>query len=417
MSDNEPAVHPDDPPATAPDLSIAPEADSDDSAFDLLAPPEVLAVPAEVVDPIERRRADIDAKQAVLARVLAGMKCEGALLLMPAHVAWFTGGLNVRGLIPDTERPGVYTTGRARWLICGNTDTQRLFDEELDQLGFQLKEWQWPTGRAALLGELVAGKAVAADRPFPSLPLINDRLRAEVRPLRPFDRERYVELGQVVARAVEATARTFNRGETEAEIAGQVAHRLHRHGAEAVGVSVTADGRGRAIRRAGFTQRTVEKGCVIQATGLRDGLYVTTSRTVSFGPVAPDLRAEHDTAIKLAAVYQSLSTPGQSVAAATEAGQRLTDGGPFEFEWRHGLPGYGTGWFPAEELRRGGLDERFADGWPVVWQARVGAAAVVDSVIVGSPPTPVTPPADWPFKRVKLKELLIDVPDILVRDA
>jgi hypothetical protein len=29
----------------------------------------------------------------------------------------------------------------------------------------------------------------------------------------------------------------------------------------------------------------------------------------------------------------------------------------------------------------------------------------------------VTPPADWPFKRVKLKELLIDVPDILVRDA
>lgn len=415
MSDDEPAVHPDDPPAADTGFALASEADSDDSAFDLLAPPELLAVPADAADPVSRRRADIDAKQAVLANVLAAMKCEGALLLMPAHVAWFTGGLNVRGLIPDTERPGIYTTGRARWLICCNTDTERLFDEELDQLGFQLKEWQWPTGRAALLGELVAGKAVAADRPFPSLPLLNDRIRADLRPLRPFDRERYLELGEVVARAVEATARTLSQGDTEAEIAGQVAHRLHRHGAEAVGVSVTADGRGRAIRRAGFTDAAVTGGCLIQATGLRDGLYVTAARTVRFGPVDAGLRTEHDTAIKLAAIYLSQSVPGLSVAAATEAGQRLTDGGPFEFEWRHALPGYGAGWFPAEELRRGGFDERFTDGWPVVWQARVGAAAVVDTVVVGAVPTPVTPPEDWPFKRVKLKDFMIDVPDILVR--
>ena len=91
---------------------------------------------------------------------------------MPAHVAWFTGGMNVRGLIADTERPGVYTNGRQRWLLCcSNVDTQRLFDEELDGLGFQLKEWQWATGRAVLLGELVAGKKFATDRPFPNMPL------------------------------------------------------------------------------------------------------------------------------------------------------------------------------------------------------------------------------------------------------
>lgn len=415
MTNDDPAAHPDDPPAAPTDFDLSPDAAADDSAFDLLAPPEVQALPTDPGDPVSRRRADIDAKQAIIARVLGDMKCEGALLLMPAHVAWFTGGLNVRGLIPDTERPGVYTTGRARWLVCANADTHRLFDEELDQLGFQLKEWQWPTGRAVLLGEIVAGKAVAADRPFPNLPLINDRLRADVRPLRPFDRERYLELGKVVARAVEATARTLEQGDSEAEIAGQIAHRLHRHGAEAAGVSVTADGRGRKFRRAGFTPATVARTCVLQATGLRDGLYATASRTVCFGPVAADLRAEHDTAIKLAAVYFAQSIPGSSVASAVEAGKRVTDGGPFEFEWRHALPGYGAGWFPAEELRRGGFDERLADGWPVVWQPRVGAAAVVDTVIAGAAPTPVTPPEDWPFKRVRLKDLAVDVPDILVR--
>ena len=55
------------------------------------------------------------------------------MLLMPAHVAWFTADLNVRGLIADSERPAIYTNGRQRWLICSNVDTQRLFDEELDR--------------------------------------------------------------------------------------------------------------------------------------------------------------------------------------------------------------------------------------------------------------------------------------------
>ena len=65
------------------------------------------------------------------------MDCEAVVLLMPAHVAWFTSGLTARGLIADSERPGVYTNGRQRWLLCTNVDTQRLFDEEVDRRGFQ----------------------------------------------------------------------------------------------------------------------------------------------------------------------------------------------------------------------------------------------------------------------------------------
>src|SRR6478735_4698008 len=127
-------------------------------------------------DDIAARRADIDAKQQLVAGVLAEMSCEAVVLLMPAHVAWFTSGLIARGLIADGERPGVYTNGRQRWLLCSNIDSQRLFDEELDGLGFQLKEWHWMTGRAALLGELVSGKKFATDRPFPNMPLVNDAL-------------------------------------------------------------------------------------------------------------------------------------------------------------------------------------------------------------------------------------------------
>jgi hypothetical protein len=389
--------------------------EADESAFELLLPP-VPGAPAEPADPVSRRRADIDAKQALLARVLSDLQCDGAVLLMPSHVAWFTGGLTSRGLIGDTDRPGVYTTGRARWLLCANTDTRRLFDEELDQLGFQLKEWPWPAGRAALLGELVSGKAVAADRPFPGLKLINDRLRAEMRPLRSHDLERLTALGADLVHAVEASARKCQPGDTEAEVAGQVAHRLCRRGAEPLALSVLADDRGRAYRRAGFTDAVPHRTLLIQATASRHGLHATCSRTVCFGDPGDGFRTEYLTAARLGGVYRLHSTPGGTVGAAVEAGKVLTLGGPFAEEWRHALPGYGAGWFAAEELRRMGADEPFQPDQPVTWQARVGAAAVVDTVVAAADGGRcVTPPDGWPFLRGGGRGAGLEIPDLLVR--
>ncbi|MCZ2342729.1 MAG: M24 family metallopeptidase [Bacteroidales bacterium] len=364
------------------------------------------------------RRADIDAKQAVIGEILQAMECEWALLLMPAHVAWITGGMNIRGLIADSERPGVFTNGRQRWLICSNVDTQRLFDEELDGLGFQLKEWNWSHGRAGLIGEIVSGKRVAGDRPFPNIPLLTDRLRPHLRVLTLFDQERYLRLGKLVSHALEATARTLSAGESEEEVAGQIAHRLLHRGAEVVGISVVADGRGRKFRRSGFTAVPVRENCVLQATALKDGQYVTAARTVSLHPPDAEFRKEYDAACRVSGIYRALSHPGGTVAEAAEEGCRVLEGSPFEHEWRQSQVGYGTGWFPAEELRRGGQDDPFAVGQPLVWQSRVGVAAIIDTVLVGeSGPIPVTIPEYWPFKRVKLGESAYDVPDILIRNT
>ena len=306
---------------------------------------------------------------------------------MPAHVAWFTGGLNVRGLIADTERPGVYTNGRQRWLVCSNVDTQRLFDEELDRLGFQLKEWQWATGRAVLLGELVAGKKVAADRPFPNMPLVNDRLRPELRPLAGVRAGAVPRPGPVVAHAVEATARNIGRGRDRGgdRRAGGAPAVPPRGG----GGGRQRDGRRpgrRKFRRAGFTAAAGRaRTCVIQATGTRDGLYVTARRTVCFGPPERRRSARSTTRrVRLAAVYRSLSPAGRV--------DRVGGGGGPVADGRHAVrvrlaaqpaglrgravPGRGAAAGRPGRAVRGRTR-------PVVWQARVGPAAVVDTVLVG----------------------------------
>lgn len=379
-------------------------------------PPSSFAPP----DDPARRRADVDGKQEIVGYVLEQMGCEAAVLHMPAHVAWFTGGLQVRGLTAETERPAVFTNGKQRWLLCSNVDTHRLFDEELDGLGFQLKEWQWPDGRAGLLGGLMANRRVAVDRPYPGMPLLTERLRGELRRLSAHDRERYYALGSLVSHALEATARAVGRGETEQEVAGHLAHRLLRHGAEPAGVSVTADDRGRKFRRAGFTPAAVAGLCTLQVTAARGGLFVTAARTVSFGPPPDEARRDYDAAARVAAVFLALSVPGETLTTAAEGGRRVLAKTPYEYEWRHSQPGYGTGWFAAEELRRLGTEDPFGPHQPVVWQARVGAAAVVDTALVtpdGARPVTPPDPANWPFKRIILNGRGYDVPDLLVREG
>jgi hypothetical protein len=378
-------------------------------------------LPVEVVpsaDPVARRRADIDDKQAAVTSLLTEVDCEAVILLVPAHLAWFCGGLNTRGLFADSERPGVYTNGRMRWLVCGNADTQRLFDEELDGLGFMLKEWQWATGRPQLLAELVANRKVASDRPFPGLPMIAEKLRPLLRPLYDSDRERLLEVGEIAAHALEATARGLSPGDTEQEVAGQLGHRCLHHGADVAAVSVTAGTRGDRFRRSGFSDTPIDGVCTLQLTAVKAGLHATASRTVSFGPLPDEFRAAHESACKLAAVFRSLSRPGETVTSAVETGYRVLRATPFEHDWRLSPPGYGTGWFAAEELRKAGADEPFVDRQPLVWQARLGAAAVVDTVIVGpAGGTAVTPPTQWPFKKITIAGTPHVIPDVLVRPA
>jgi hypothetical protein len=55
-------------------------------------------------------------------------------------------------------------------------------------------------------------------------------------------------------------------------------------------------------------------------------------------------------------------------------------------------------------------------GQAVVWQARVGPGASVDTVLVtDAAPELVTPPTEWPFKRVTVRGVTSDVADLLVQ--
>lgn len=371
-------------------------------------------------DTLSDRRADIEAKQASVAALLRETGRDGLLLLEPENFTWITAGATPRGHLEPSSLPAVYCTPDARWLICSNVDTQRLFDEELDGLGFQLKEWPWHWGREQLLADLCAGRKLVCDRypgDFEANAVRIDQALWQLRCcLSVYEQACLLSLGEVVADALETTCRTLHAGESERDIAGQIAHRLIRRGVYPLQTGVAVDGRSRYYRRFGFTSAVLERTAVLCATGRKYGLHVSASRTVSLGDPGASLLAEHTTAVKVCAAYLTSTCRDAVPSQVLQNGKRLYLLGNAEHEWLLAPQGHLTGRRAVEQLFTPQTSQGLRAGSVVTWCASVGAALCRDTYLVtDQAPLTVTPTNNWPLKRIRAQGEEWVLPDILIR--
>jgi Xaa-Pro aminopeptidase len=362
------------------------------------------------------RRADINAKMAQVAALAQEVGCEGVLLLAPENVAWLTSGATARGELDPASGPGVYCNADARWLIASNADSQRFFDEEIDGLGFQLKEWPWHWGREQFLADLCSNRKVACDLPRGNCPVVADRLLKLRRQLSPYEEACLRSLGQLLAHALEATCRTLSPGETEREVAGQLSHRLMHRGVLPLNIGVAADGRSRLYRHFGFTSTPVRHYAVLTATARKYGLCVTAGRSVCFGAPPDDFRQEHNAVCRVSASYQASTWPDAVPREILLAGRRIYLISGFEHEWLLCPQGHLSGRSPVELPLTAATEELFQPGWAVTWSASAGAASSLDTFLVTDQgPKVVTPTEVWPLKRIRIQGAEFVRPDVLQR--
>jgi Xaa-Pro aminopeptidase len=380
----------------------------------LLRPVE--APPEPVSDGVSDRRADIDTKSARVTELLREVGCDTLLLFEPENFSWLTSGAVARGVLDPAALPATYCNLEYRWVVASNADSQRLFDEELDGLGFQLKEWPWHTGRDAFLVELCQGRKVASDRAFPGAVLVADRLALIRRKLSVYEQACLRALGEILSHALEATCRGVNLGESEREIAGHLSHRLIHRGVQAKHIGVAADGRSRLYRHFGYTPTLVRHYAVITATGQKYGLTATATRAVCFGAIPDDFVKDHNAVCRVSASYLASTWPDAVPREILLAGRRIYLISGYEHEWLLGPQGFVTGRSPVELNMTPQTEELFQAGWSVTWNAVAGAAASCDTfLITDQGPQVMTPPESWPLKRIRIQGAEFVRPDILSR--
>lgn len=363
-----------------------------------------------------RRRADVDAKQQRIAQILHEHNCDCLLLLDPANFRWLTAGAMLRGLQTPLERPALFFTPHQRWVICSSLDAQRLFDEELGGLGFQLKECPWNASREVYLTDVTLNRRFGCDVPFRDGKLLAGVLQRERRILSDYELDNYRALSAVVSQALENTGRSLQLDDSEDEIAGYLVHRLVRRGVEPLGLQVAVDGRARKYRRHGAGSRRLRDDCVMQVTGGRDGLFATASRTVCFGLPDPQLRREFDLAVQLSAVWLSAMKPGEPIGPMLDRARKLLNDSEVEHEWRLSPAGFYTGHSAIDAWISPQTSETFRIGEAIVWQTRIGAAVVCDTVVLTDQgPQVLTASDNWPTRRIRVNGVTFERPDLLMR--
>lgn len=363
------------------------------------------------------RGVDIEQKHRAVAEFLESHHYDALLLQKPSNFAWFTSGGDCTRAGSSETIAAVFITPDARVIVSSNVDSAEIFERELLGLGFQLKERPWHEPRHLLIDDLCRSRTVASDTGFGHADDVSPQLAGLRTPLTVLECERMRELGRLVSHAVEATARQCLQGETEAEIAGELAHRLIKRQVIPERIQVAADGKNRRYRHWSYGGARAENSCVIAAVGKRWGLCVGAARTVCFGQLPDDVRKAHHRALLMQATGMYFSQPEWEVFEVWNRVQRIYEKFGCTNEWQLAdqaeILGYLVNEIPFVPKSEFRISARTA----VHWHPSVGPALVADTALVGENGFELlTPMEDWPKVTIEVKRFPIQCPDILRRD-
>lgn len=368
----------------------------------------------QLADP--KRLIDVERKHRSVTDFLKSRRYDALLLTDPLNFAWFTsGGDSSRGGSGEAMA-ALFITPEARVVATTNINTGQLFDHEIPGMGFQLKERPWNEPRTALLDDLCRGRTVASDSGYPQTRDVSTELTRMRLPLTAVECERAHEVGRRVAHAVEATARSCASGQTEAEIAAEVAHRLIKHEVQIERIQVCADGDRRRYPHWSYGPKPVAKYVSISAVGRRLGLCAAATRTVAFEETPNELRQAYNRAALLHATGMYFSRPDMTLSDIWERVQRIFEKYGCPGDWQSTDQAEITGYFATEIAFVPKSDLHPSARMPIHWHPRVGPAICGDTILTTEDEFELlTPTESWPRLSIDVKGQRVQCPDILLR--
>lgn len=360
---------------------------------------------------VQRRRAEVDRRHAMVADLLQQRGWDAVVLSQPDLLAWMTTG----GLLDVPDRPvgegiAVYLNANLRCLVVRREHARRLFREEIDELGFVLKEVPWTDPLSSILVGLTNGKTIGTD--LPGAPGYDPHLRDYLTTLlAPVDFARYNSLAGRVSHAVEAALRTVQPGESEWDLLGNLHHRLRRRGMDPWHVHLAGDRRMDTDGRARGQARPFSQGACLCVTGQRRGFYYTTARMMVWSDADPvsarRIETYHD-ASTICSILCRRSVPGMPIKELVRLAISVYGDLGHEFAWRDAPLGALSGYrAPAEPLT---LDSphTLEPGMVISWMPTLGGIIAAETVLVtASGPHVLTHTDGWPMSTEGRPEVLV----------
>ena len=256
-----------------------------------------------------------------------------------------------------------------------------------------------------------------SDSGFKNTIEVDRELRTLRLPLTSLECDRIRQLGRIAVHAVEATAMSFKRGQTEAEVAGEVAHRLIKRTVVPERIQVTADGRCDRYRHWSYGDDVIKTYAQISCIAQRWGLNVGVTRTVAFESIPDELRVAHQKAVLMHATGMFFSRAGLQSETIWKKVHRIYEKFGLPHEWKLADQVEVIGY----KLREWSLVSEPATivetPVPIFWHPSIGPAQVGDTILVIPNGTELlTQLRTWPRLTVHVRNSPVHCADILIRN-
>ena len=238
-------------------------------------------------------------------------------------------------------------------------------EERFDELGYEYAPYAWFDGNAPK-----------------QTPSVLDALRVE---LGEEERDRYRRAGTDLADAMRETLAQLRPHWSEYDAAAELVGRAHRRGFTTPVVLAAGHERQRVHRHPLPTAAELGRHALLAITAERDGLYVSMTRLVSFGPPPDELARLVRACAEVDAAYLAASRPGRTLGEVFAVGADAYAAQGFPEEWRGHHQGGLTGYKGREVFAVPGAGTRIPDSAALAWNPSItGGAKSEDTVLVSA---------------------------------
>ena len=342
------------------------------------------------------------------------------LLKRQANFSWMTaGGINLIGIATEMGGTSILVTEAAKYVLTTNVEAPRMIEEEeVEKLGFQVRQFSWwDDQEAALVKELTGGGPVGCDVPYPNSTGVNDdvvRLRYS---LTPSEVERYRWLGEKVSRAAEQTMSEVRRGEKECEVIGRLSAALWKDRIDPIGVMGAADDRISRFRHSIPMERPIDRIFMLSVNARKGGLVVCLTRFVHFGALPAHLRAQYEANVHVDCVLMANTRPGVPAREVFQKAIEAYREQGYPEEWKLHHQGGPIGYQPRDYRAHFKTPDIVAENQPFCWNPSITGTKSEDTILATAQgPELITRPVLFPTLTMEVEGIRFVRPAILEKD-
>jgi antitoxin VapB len=336
-------------------------------------------------------------KLEIIRSWMAARNLGGLYLQSAGSFAWATcGASSYINTAATNGLASLLITQDHQYLITSNIEAPRLEKEQhLVAQGWEFQVSPWHANLT--IEELSRGLTLGSDGPLTgALDMSADlaRLRAN---LTPEEDQRFRELGVLCAKAMQAAIQTVKPGQTEYQIAANLAASSEAQGAQAIVNLIATDDRIFSYRHPLPTAKKLEKYAMLILCGRKSGLICSITRLVHFGPLPHDLKHKVEACARVDAAFVRSTRPGCSLGDIFDIIVKAYSDAGYPDEWRKHHQGGACGYEPREYLAVPGSPERVAVGQVYAWNPSITGCKSEDTMLVGEDQNEVlTTIPGWP---------------------